>query len=66
MNLSVAEIKGHGNQKGVSEVWKGKRTNIIQGYTEDRLCHLYNFVIYTSLHRFLLYNSPALMESSHN
>ena len=64
--MSVAEIKGHGNQKGVSEVWKGKRINIILGYTEDRLYHLYNFAIYTSLHRLLLYNSPALVESSHN
>ena len=64
--MSVAEIKGNGNQKGVNEVRKGKRINIILGYMEDRLCHLYNFVIYTALHRFLLYNSPALMESSHN
>ena len=26
--MSVAEIKGHGNQKGVSEVWKGKRYRV--------------------------------------
>ena len=23
--MSVSEMKGHGNQKGVSEVWRGKR-----------------------------------------
>ena len=26
--MSVEEIKGHGNQKGVSEVWKGKRYRV--------------------------------------
>jgi nitrogen regulatory protein P-II 1 len=26
--MSVLEIKGHGNQKGVSEVWKGKRYRV--------------------------------------
>ncbi len=26
--MSVSEIKGHGNQKGVSEVWKGKRYRV--------------------------------------
>ncbi len=26
--MSVSEIKGHGNQKGVSEVWRGKRYRV--------------------------------------
>lgn len=26
--MSVTEIKGHGNQKGVSEVWRGKRYKV--------------------------------------
>ena len=26
--MSVTEIKGHGNQKGVSEVWRGKRYRV--------------------------------------
>ncbi|ODS33062.1 MAG: nitrogen regulatory protein [Candidatus Scalindua rubra] len=26
--MSVSEIKGHGNQKGVSEVWRGKRYKV--------------------------------------
>ncbi len=26
--MSVMEIKGHGNQKGVSEVWRGKRYRV--------------------------------------
>ena len=26
--MSVAEMKGHGNQKGVSEVWRGKRYRV--------------------------------------
>ncbi len=26
--MSVVEIKGHGNQKGVSEVWKGKKYQV--------------------------------------
>lgn len=26
--MSVIEIKGHGNQKGVSEVWRGKRYRV--------------------------------------
>ena len=26
--ISVSEIKGHGHQKGVSEVWKGKKYNV--------------------------------------
>ncbi len=26
--MSVLEIKGHGNQKGVSEVWRGKRYRV--------------------------------------
>ncbi len=26
--MSVQEIKGHGNQKGVSEVWRGKRYRV--------------------------------------
>jgi len=30
--MSVAEIKGNGNQKGVNEVRKGKRINIIINY----------------------------------
>ena len=26
--MSLMEIKGHGNQKGVSEVWRGKRYRV--------------------------------------
>ncbi len=26
--MSVSKIKGHGNQKGVSEVWRGKRYRV--------------------------------------
>jgi nitrogen regulatory protein P-II 1 len=26
--MSVSEIKGHGNQKGISEVWKAKRYRV--------------------------------------
>lgn len=26
--MSVTEMKGHGNQKGVSEVWRGKRYRV--------------------------------------
>ncbi|MEK6765976.1 MAG: P-II family nitrogen regulator [Planctomycetota bacterium] len=26
--MSVSEMKGHGNQKGVSEVWRGKRYRV--------------------------------------
>ncbi|MCR4291036.1 MAG: P-II family nitrogen regulator [Candidatus Scalindua sp.] len=26
--MSVSEIKGHGNQKGVSEIWRGKRYRV--------------------------------------
>ncbi len=26
--MSVSEVKGHGHQKGVSEVWKGKKYNV--------------------------------------
>ena len=26
--ISVSEVKGHGHQKGVSEVWKGKKYNV--------------------------------------
>ncbi len=26
--ISVSEIKGHGHQKGVSEVWKGKKYRV--------------------------------------
>ncbi len=26
--MSVSEVKGHGSQKGVSEVWKGKRYRV--------------------------------------
>ncbi len=26
--MSVIEMKGHGNQKGVSEVWRGKRYRV--------------------------------------
>jgi nitrogen regulatory protein P-II 1 len=26
--MSIAEIKGHGNQKGLSEVWRGKRYRV--------------------------------------
>lgn len=26
--MTVSEIKGHGNQKGVSEVWRGKRYRV--------------------------------------
>lgn len=26
--MSVSQIKGHGNQKGVSEVWRGKRYRV--------------------------------------
>ncbi|GJQ60052.1 MAG: P-II family nitrogen regulator [Candidatus Scalindua sp. AMX11] len=26
--MSVMEIKGHGNQKGISEVWRGKRYKV--------------------------------------
>lgn len=26
--MSIAEIKGHGRQKGVSEVWRGKRYRV--------------------------------------
>ena len=26
--MSVSEIKGHGNQKGVSEIWRGKRYQV--------------------------------------
>lgn len=26
--MSISEIKGHGNQKGVSEVWRGKRYRV--------------------------------------
>ncbi len=26
--ISVSEIKGHGHQKGVSEVWKGKKYSV--------------------------------------
>jgi hypothetical protein len=31
--MSVAEIKGNGNQKGVNEVRKEKRINIINYYS---------------------------------
>ncbi len=26
--MSISEVKGHGHQKGVSEVWKGKKYNV--------------------------------------
>ena len=26
--ITVSEVKGHGQQKGVSEVWKGKKFNV--------------------------------------
>ena len=26
--ITVSEVKGHGHQKGVSEVWKGKKFNV--------------------------------------
>ena len=26
--MSVSEMKGHGNQKGVSEIWRGKRYQV--------------------------------------
>lgn len=26
--MTVAEVKGHGNQKGISEIWRGKRFRI--------------------------------------
>ncbi len=26
--ITVSEVKGHGHQKGVSEVWKGKKYNV--------------------------------------
>ncbi len=26
--ITISEVKGHGHQKGVSEVWKGKKFNV--------------------------------------